>query len=65
MSAARLSDAQWEPIRPHFPARLRIGRPRADDGAVLDAIPFVIRAGAGGATSPPSTSSPARRRGDG
>lgn len=45
MSAPRLSDAQWEAIRPHLPLPPRMGRPRADDRATLDAILFVLRTG--------------------
>lgn len=54
MSTARLSDAQWDAIRPHLPERPRIGRPRADDRAVLDAILFVMRSGCRWADLPPT-----------
>lgn len=45
MSATRLSDAQWEAVRPHLPPPSVTGRPRADDRAALGAILFVLRTG--------------------
>lgn len=45
MNPVRLSEAQWEAIRPHLPPPKKMGRPRADDRAVLEAILFVMRSG--------------------
>lgn len=45
MNTIRLSEAQWEAIRPHLPPPKKMGRPRADDRAVLEAILFIMRSG--------------------
>lgn len=61
-TAARLSDAQWERIRPLLPAapsgRGR-GRPRADDRAALDGILYVLRNGCRWGDLPAEYPSPA------
>ena len=44
-SAPRLTDAQWELLRPLFPAPSRRGRPRADDRQTVEAILYVLRTG--------------------
>lgn len=41
----RLSDAQWERIRPVLPSIKHAGRPRADDRRTLEGILYVIRTG--------------------
>lgn len=41
----RLSDAQWEHIRPLLPAPKREGRPRADDRRTLEGVLYVLRTG--------------------
>ena len=42
---AKLTDDQWEVIRPLIPAQGRLGRPRADDRQVLNGILYVLRSG--------------------
>ena len=45
METLRLTDEQWELIRPLLPAPKREGRPRADDRRTLEGILYVLRAG--------------------
>lgn len=45
MRSPRLSDAQWERIRPLLPPPAREGRPRADDRRTLDGILYILRTG--------------------
>jgi|SRR5690606_22446699 transposase len=48
-SLVRLTDAQWEAIRPHLPVvpnGPRGGRPRADDRSCFEGILWVLRSGA-------------------
>jgi transposase/quinol monooxygenase YgiN len=44
-TAAPLTDAQWERIRPLLPASKKTGRPRADARRTLDGILYVLRSG--------------------
>lgn len=41
----RMSDTQWEAIRPLLPSAKKEGRPRADDRRTLDGILYVLRTG--------------------
>lgn len=41
----RLTDEQWELVRPLLPAPKREGRPRADDRRTLEGILYVLRTG--------------------
>lgn len=45
MRSPRLSDEQWERVRPLLPPPAREGRPRADDRRTLDGILYVLRTG--------------------
>jgi transposase len=45
MSRIRLTDRQWDFIRPHLPPRARTGRPRADDRRTIEAILYVLITG--------------------
>ena len=53
MSTIRLSEEQWQAIRPHLPPPKHMGRPRADDRSVLEAILFILRTGARWGDLPP------------
>ena len=47
MEQRKLSDAQWEALRPHLPpAKPRTGRPNKDHRTVLEGILWVLRTGA-------------------
>jgi len=46
MSRRRLTDKQWELIADLFPARARTGRPPTDRRLAVDAILWILRAGA-------------------
>ncbi|RLE68618.1 MAG: hypothetical protein DRJ34_02665 [Thermoprotei archaeon] len=41
----KLTDEQWERIRPLLPPPAQTGRPRADDRKVLNGILYVLRTG--------------------
>lgn len=45
VQSLRLSDTQWERVRPLLPQPKREGRPRADDRRTLEGILFVLRVG--------------------
>lgn len=44
-TSTRLSDVQWQHIRPLVPSGRSLGRPRVDDRRTLDGILYVLRTG--------------------
>ncbi|MEM1547170.1 MAG: transposase [Candidatus Methanomethylicia archaeon] len=45
MELRELTDCEWELIRPLLPPMARVGRPRIDDGCVLNGILYVLVTG--------------------
>lgn len=58
-TAAPLTNAQWERIRPLLPPPRRAGRPRADDRRTLEGILYVLRTGCRWQDMPPEYGCPA------
>jgi transposase/quinol monooxygenase YgiN len=54
----RLTDAQWEHLRPLLPPPAAEGRPRADDRRTLDGILYVLRTGCRWQDIPPELGNP-------
>lgn len=45
MRFEKMTDGQWEYIKPYLPKSAWTGRPRADDRRTVDAILFVLKTG--------------------
>ena len=58
MQIIRLTDEQWDKIKPLLPKENRTGRPRCDDRTVIEGILWVLKTGARWRDLPPQYPSP-------
>ncbi len=45
MGFIEISDEKWELIKPLLPPKARLGRPRANDGATINGILYILTTG--------------------